>query len=365
MFDRILNWVRRSFALVILISLFFPFVTMHTWCGSDYPYTGWEAVAAAPLLALIPGFAASVVVLTFIGQSRVRTAVGRLILALFKALWTGMAVMAALCFLFALPHGDVPSPEVGGCMTSAAWAGIFICDLVESCVRGRQWFRWKRERPMLPVEDPVLTFVGWSLYVTGGIPFMLLAAWEQVALFGMPTTDASTMSLFMVLLNLPLFVLALWWVLACLAGWGLRRGLPWSLALRHVVTGISLVLFLLAAALAFGPVADHVRGLGGMQFTDMGVAATIILLSAWAAWNIGTLAVLLGAQRRLFPSRRVRVQTPDGPVRVSVPRCPACAARFWFDAARSQLVCRPCGTAHTAVIERNEAKAVDLVAGTV
>ncbi|HET6442604.1 MAG TPA: Trm112 family protein, partial [Phycisphaerae bacterium] len=52
-----------------------------------------------------------------------------------------------------------------------------------------------------------------------------------------------------------------------------------------------------------------------------------------------------------FPSRRVRLETAGGRLRVRVPRCPDCRARLWLSLDGAQLVCRSCGTAFAATIE--------------
>ena len=80
--------------------------------------------------------------------------------------------------------------------------------------------------------------------------------------------------------------------------------------------------------------------------------AAIAFLLAWLVWTWWTVRVVLGWRRRLFPSRRVRLETARrGGLRVRVPRCPDCRARLWLSLDGSQLVCRPCGKTYAATIE--------------
>ena len=355
MFNRVLNWVRRSFALIILISLFLPFVTVRSACHHSTSYGGWEAVGTCPLLLIIPVFAVSVVVLTFVGRKRVRTATGRFLSALLKALWTGMAAIVTWCLLHLLPDHDFPEPQWGGGLALASWAGIFVSDVIESHICWRDWARWKHANPRLPIEDPCLNLTGWSLYVTGGIPFFLAIAWQNVLLL----TATDIVVGFILPLNAAFFTLALWWALACFTGWGLRRGLYWSFVLRHIVAAFSILLTVGVMLLVAGSAADLFRDISRPDLAGVGAALTATALLAWAVWNIGVVVLLRGWCRRFFPAKRVRLRTPEGMRKVLVPRCPSCRARLWFNRDTSQLVCRPCGAAHDAVIGTNAVKAVD------
>ncbi|HUX01304.1 MAG: hypothetical protein WBD63_05665 [Phycisphaerae bacterium] len=79
--------------------------------------------------------------------------------------------------------------------------------------------------------------------------------------------------------------------------------------------------------------------------------AAIAFLLAWLAWTWWTVRVVLAWRRRLFPSRRVRLETAGGRLRVRVPRCPVCRARLWLSLDGTQLVCRPCAKTDAAAIE--------------
>lgn len=356
MLESILNWVRRAAALVILVSLFLPFVTMRAACGGSRLYGGWEAIGEAPPLLSIPLFAVSVVLISFVPPRHIRTATGRLLGALLKSVWTTTAALWTLFSFHLLPERISVAAEQGGCMACLAWAAIFLCDTVESGVRLRAWRRWKREHPIFPLDDPVTHYVGWAFYATGGIPFLIATAWEQCMLVSGSGHDAEGA----LTVNMPVIAMAMWWALACLAGWGIRRGLYWALAVRVVASGASVALFILILAVLVGALPDLLRDLTARPDAFVVCAvASLVILGLWAMWNVGTAILLATWRRRLFPSRRLRLATPEGTRKVRVPCCPACGGRLWFDATESRLVCRPCGTSLAAEIRAEGLKVVD------
>jgi len=355
----ILNWLRRALAVAVLASLFLPFVTVKG-CASNDPritYTGWEAIWLAPLLVSIPLYAAVAAALTFIGRNHPPTPVGRLILALFKLVWAGVAGMWTGAFFGTIPNSVNKWAEDGLWVVLGASAGIIACDAAEAVRRWLDWRRWRMAHPIPIIDDKGLQVIGWGAVIAGGAVFLAVpVAPSALAAFstfrGEGTGDVA------LALGAGWIMFLSSWGLACLTGWGLRRGLLWSLVLQRVATAISLamaaVVFWLAATLLANAISSGPPPVPSKweEWTAYAVAITYMtIMVLWAGWGILTAGLLIGKRRRLFPARRVRIETADGPRRALVARCPACGARMWLRPDASELVCRPCGIALRAQMD--------------
>ena len=352
MLDRILNWARRALAVAALGAMLLPLVTTRG-CQGSHTYTGWEAVWEGPVLAAIPLFFAAALTLTFLAR-RARTAVGRLIFALFKIAAVG-AVGAWTAIAFgALPDCIDVSPQSGGWIILAAAAGILACDAVEAATRWAAWRRWKREHAIPLLDDRLVRRTAWGLGASGAIPAALVLGFVTLGFDWSSWVKASRYPLLMTSL---LVLSAAWWALARLAAWGLRRGLGWAKALHHAGAYLTLA--------AVAPLAALVTSILGEGVADpmLGVDPAAALLYAvgllWLGWTLWTVHVLDWSRRRLFPSRKVKVTAGGQGRRVRVPCCPACGSRLWLALDASHLVCRPCGKTFAAEVGAGPTIAVD------
>jgi len=358
--DSVLAWIRRGLALGVLAAMLLPLVTVKG-CEKDAPkitYNGWALVWEAPTLVSIPVFAVAAAGLTFVNR-RVRSAVGRHILALLKIILAGAAGVWTY-WAFAVWSSTMEVwAEIGFWLILGAGSGIVACDLVEAGAAWVAWRRWKRSRAIPLLEDPLVRFTGLGNIVLGSalIAIVVLgtAIWFAVDQVWPPA--------FAWIFLVSAFVfLAAWGAMASLAGWGIRRGLGWARGLTRVGAWATT---LLAGALLYLTLSLMTQGFDKwerLRFDQVdsdllwGWAAIAFLL-AWLAWTWWTVRVVLGWRRRLFPSRRARLETARrGGLRVRVPRCPDCRARLWLSLDGAQLVCRSCGTTFAATIEGDSAK---------
>ena len=360
MLDSVLAWIRRGLALGVLAAMLLPLVTVKG-CEKDAPkitYNGWALVWEAPTLVSIPVFAVAAAGLTFVNR-RVRSAVGRHILALLKIILAGAAGVWTYWAFAVWSSAMEVWAEIGFWLILGAGSGIVACDLVEAGAAWVAWRRWKRSRAIPLLEDPLVRFTGLGNIVLGSalIAIVVLgtAIWFAVDQVWPPA--------FAWIFLVSAFVfLAAWGAMASLAGWGIRRGLGWARGLTRVGAWATT---LLAGALLYLTLSLMTQGFDKwerLRFDQVdsdllwGWAAIAFLL-AWLAWTWWTVRVVLGWRRRLFPSRRARLETARrGGLRVRVPRCPDCRARLWLSLDGAQLVCRSCGTSFAAAIEGDSAK---------
>jgi hypothetical protein len=300
MLTAVLNWLRRGLALVILAGLCLPLVTVHG-CKNDAPitYTGWEAVEADLFLLSIPLFAVGVVVMTLFGR-RPATAVGRLILVLVRLAWSGLAGGWSGIFIELLPPGFDKDAHIGAWVICGAWLGIVLADLADLARRGRAWNRWRGGREFTVLDDDMVRIVGWGMYVSGGcVALAVMAAYAHGQLKGI---DDLHIHLFA---HGALLLFLAWWTLACLAGWGLQRGLRWAFVLQ-CIGGAGAVL--VAGLALVGAVYSISQGATLPTRVDdnlvpLGVAILAALWLAWTFWSLGVTVL----RYRLF------VRTPPEP----------------------------------------------------
>ena len=359
MLDSVLAWIRRGLAVGILAAMLLPIVTVKG-CEKDAPkitYNGWALVWESPTLVSIPLFAVAAAGLTFVSR-RVRSAVGRHILALLKIILAG-AAGAWTYWAFAVWSSTMEVwAEIGFWLILGACSGIVACDLVEAGAAWFAWQRWKRCRAIPVLEDPLVRVTGFGNLVWGSV--LVAVAVIPSAIFlvqeGWPPAFA------WLFIGGTLLFFAAWGSLASLAGWGVRRGLGWTRTLTHLGAWATT---LLAAGLLYLTLVLMTQGFDKwerLRFDQVDADllwgwAAIAFLLAWLAWTWWTVRVVLGWRGRLFPSRRVRLETARrGGLRVRVPQCPDCRARLWLSLDGVQLVCRPCGKAFAAAIEGNSAK---------
>ena len=360
MLDSVLAWIRRGLALGILAAMLLPLVTVKG-CEKEAPkitYNGWALVREAPTLVSIPLFVVAAAGLTFVSR-RVRSAVGRHILALLKVvfagatgLWTywAFAVWSATMEVWA---------EIGFWLVLGAGSGIVACDLVEAGAAWVAWRRWNRGRAIPPrrdvplLEDPLVRFTGRGCIALGPTLITVVVLGTAIRFAVDQEWPPAVSWLF---LGSEFLFFAAWGALAFLAGWGVRRGLGWARTLTHLGAWATTLLaggFLYLTLVLMTEDFDKWERLRFDQVNEdllWGWAAIAFLL-VWLAWTWWTVRVVLGWRRRLFPSRRVRLDTAAGRLRVRVPRCPDCRARLWLSLDGAQLVCRPCGTSFAATIE--------------
>ena len=360
MLDSILAWIRRGLALGILAAMLLPIVTVKG-CEKDAPkitYNGWALVWEAPTLVSIPVFAVAAAGLTFVSR-RVRSAVGRHILALLKIILAGAAGIWTFWAFAVWSSAMEVWAEIGFWLILGACSGIVACDLVETGAAWVAWRRWKRNRAIPPrrdiplLEDPLVRFTGRGCIALGPTLIAVIVLGAAISF----AVDKEWPPAFAWLFVGSAFLFfAAWGSLASLAGWGIRRGLGWARGLTRVGAWATT---LLAGGLLYLTLVLMTQGFDKWErlcFDQVdgdllwGWAAIAFLL-AWLAWTWWTVRVVLGWRRRLFPSRRVRLDTAAGRLRVRVPRCPDCRARLWLSLDGAQLVCRSCGTTFAATIE--------------
>jgi len=159
--DSILAWVRRGLAVGVLAALFLPMVTFKG-CGENDPkitYSGWTLVWESPTLVSIPLFAVVAAGLTFVNR-RVRSAVGRHILALLKIAFAGAAGIWTF-WAFAIWSATMTVwTEIGTWLILGACLGTVVCDLVEAAASWIAWRRWKRSRAIPLLEDSLVRVTG-------------------------------------------------------------------------------------------------------------------------------------------------------------------------------------------------------------
>ena len=368
MLDSVLAWIRRGLAVGVLAAMLLPLVTVQG-CEKDAPkitYAGWALVWKTPTLVSIPLFAVAAAGLTFVSR-RVRSAVGRHILALLKIIFAGAAgawtYWAFVVWLNAMGKVMVWA-EIGFWLILGAGSGIVACDLVEAGAAWAAWRRWKRSRAIPPrrdvplLEDPLVRFTGLGNIALGPALIAVVVLGTAIRFAIDQEWPPAFIWLF---LGSEFLFFAAWGSLASLAGWGVRRGLGWARTLTHL--GAWATTFL-AGGLLYLTLTLMTQGFDKwerLRFDQVdndllwGWAA-IAFLVAWLAWTWWTVRVVLGWRRHLFPSRRVRLDTAAGRLRVRVPRCPDCRARLWLSLDGAQLVCRSCGTTFAAAIEGDSAK---------
>jgi hypothetical protein len=360
MLDSVLAWTRRGLAVGILAAMLLPLVTVKG-CAENDPkitYTGWGLVWEAPTLVSIPLFAVAAAGLTFVNR-RVRSAAGRHILALLKIILAG-AAGAWTFWAFAVWSSAMEVwTEIGFWLILAACSGIVACDLVEAGAAWVAWRRWKRNRAIPLLEDPLVRFTGRGCIALGP---MLIAVVVLGTAIRFAVDQVWPPAFAWLFLGSEFLFFAAWGALASLAGWGIRRGLGW-------VRGLTLVgawaTTLLAGGLLYLTLVLMTQGFDKwerLRFDQVDADllwgwAAIAFLLAWLIWTWWTVRVVLGWRQRLFPSRRARLETAcRGGLRVRVPRCPDCRARLWLSLDGAQLVCRSCGTSFAAAIEGDSAK---------
>jgi len=358
--DSVLAWIRRGLAVAVLAAMLLPIVTVKG-CEADAPkitYTGWALVREAPTLVSIPLFVVAAAGLTFVSR-RVRSAVGRHILALVKVILAG-AAGAWTYWAFAVWSSAMEVwAEIGFWLILGACSGIAACDLVEAAASLIAWRRWKRSRAIPVLEDPLVRFTGFGNIALRpaliAVVVLGTAIWFAVDQVWPPAVT-------WLFLGSEFLFFAAWGALASLAGWGVRRGLGWARGLTRIgawattfLAGGLLYLTLVLMTQDFNEW-ERLR-LDQVDNNLLWGWAAIAFLLAWLVWTWWTVRVVLGWRGRLFPSRRVRLETARrGELRVRVPRCPDCRARLWLSLDGAQLVCRSCGTAFAAAIEGNSAK---------
>jgi hypothetical protein len=332
-----------------------PIVTVQG-CEKDAPkitYNGWALVWEAPTLVSIPVFAAVAAGLTFVSR-RVRSAVGRHILALLQIIFAGAAGVWTYGAFAVWSSAMEVWPEIGFWLILVACSGIIMCDLVEAGAVWIAWRRWKRSRAIPVLEDPLVRFTGRGCIALGPALFTVVVLATALRFAIDQEWPPAFAWLF---LGSEFLFFAAWGSLASLAGWGVRRGLGWARSLTRIGAWATTflaggLLYLTLVLMTQGP--DKWERLRFDQVDEdllWGWAAIAFLL-VWLAWTWWTVRVVLGWRRRLFPSRRVRLETARrGGLRVRVPRCPDCRARLWLSLDGAQLVCRSCGTAFAATIE--------------
>jgi hypothetical protein len=243
--------------------------------------------------------------------------------------------------------------EVGFWLILGACSGIVACDLVEAGAAWVAWRRWKRSRAIPVLEYPLVRFTGLGNIVLGSVLIAVVVIGTAIRFAVDQVWPPAFAWLF---LGSEFLFFAAWGALAFLAGWGIRRGLGWARTLTRI--GAWATTFL-AAGLLYLTLVLMTEGFDKwerLRFDQVdndllwGWAAIAFLL-AWLAWTWWTVRVVLGWRRRLFPSRRVRLKTAGGRLRIRVPRCPDCRARLWLSLDGAQLVCRSCGKTYAAAIE--------------
>ena len=296
-----LNWIRRGLALVILVGLCLPLVTVHGCKGEpDITYSGWEAVIGSPYLALVsmPLFAVGVVVLTLLSR-RPATAVGRLILALMRLVGSGAAAVWSAFFILTLPPNISRDAEPGSWVLCGAWLALVLADAVDLVRHWRAWNHWRRGREFTPLDDDTVRMVGWGSYISGGCVVLTVAAsYAAGEVKGLSDLD------FQMLLHGALVLLLAWWGLACLGGWGLLRGLRWAFVLQCV--GGAGVILLAGPAIALAVYDMSNRPGPATVPTEQGeiLALGLLLLAVlWLGWAVWSLAAI-------FPRRRLFVRPP-------------------------------------------------------
>ena len=229
--DSVLAWIRRGLAVAVLAAMLLPLVTVQG-CEKDAPritYTGWALVWEAPTLVSIPLFAVAAAGLAFVSR-RVRSAVGRHILALLKIIFAG-AAGAWTYWAFAVWSSAMEVwAEIGFRLIMGACSGIVACDLVEAGAAWIAWRRWKRSRAIPVLEDPLLRVTGLGNLVLGLLLVAVAAISNAIFLVqeGWPPAFA------WLFLGSEFLFFAAWGALASLAGWGIRRGLGWARTLTHL-----------------------------------------------------------------------------------------------------------------------------------
>jgi len=363
MLDSVLAWIRRGLAVGILAAMLLPLVTVQG-CEKDAPkitYNGWALVWEAPTLVSIPVFAVAAAGLAFVNR-RVRSAVGRHILALVKVILAG-AAGAWTYWAFAFWSSTMTVwAEIGFWLVLGAGSGIVACDLVEAGAAWFAWRRWKRSRTIPVLEDSLVRFAGLGNIILGSALITVVVLGTAIRFAVDQEWPPAFAWLF---LGSEFLFFAAWGALASLAGWGIRRGLGWARGLTRIGAWATTFLAggLLYLTLVLMTMTQGFNKWECLRFDQVdndllwGWAA-IAFLVAWLAWTWWTVRVVLGWRRRLFPSRRVRLDTAAGRLRVRVPRCPDCRARLWLSLDGAQLVCRPCGTTFAAAIpaRRDSAK---------
>jgi len=352
--DSVLAWIRRGLAVGILAAMLLPLVTVQG-CEADAPkitYTGWALVWEAPTLVSIPLFAVAAAGLAFVSR-RGRSAVGRHILALLKIIFAG-AAGAWTYWAFAVWSSAMEVwTEIGFWLILVACSGIVACDLVEAGAAWIAWRRWKRSRAIPLLDDSLIRLTGLGGIASG----LLFAVLGVLPTIGYAVEEERPEAPIWIFLVSAFVFLAAWGATASLAGWGVRRGLGWARLLTHL--GAWATTFLAAGLLylTFIFMTQDFDKWERLRFDQVDENllwgwAVIAFLLAWLVWTWWTVRVVLGWRGRLFPSRRVRVETARrGGLRVRVPRCPDCRARLWLSPDGAQLVCRPCGKTYAATIE--------------
>jgi hypothetical protein len=361
MLDSVLAWIRRGLAVGILAAMLLPLVTVKG-CEAGAPkitYTGWALVWEAPTLVSIPLFAVAAAGLTFVSR-RVRSAVGRHILALLKTFFAGAAGIWTF-WAFAIWSATMTVwTEIGIWLILGAGLGIVACDLVEAGAAWVAWRRWKRSKTIPVLEDPLVRFTGRGCITLGPVLIAIVVLGTALRFAIYQEWPPAFLWLF---IGGALLFFAAWGTLASLAGWGIRRGLGWARGLTRVGAWATT---LLAGALLYLTLSLMTQDFNRWERLRFDQAdedllwgwAAIAFLLAWLAWTWWTVRVVLGWRQRLFPSRRARLETAAGRLRVRVPRCPECRARLWLSLDGVQLVCRSCGTTFAAAIpaRRDSAK---------
>jgi hypothetical protein len=248
--------------------------------------------------------------------------------------------------------------EIGFWLILGACSGIVACDLVEAGAAWIAWRRWKRNRAIPVLEDPLVRVTGRAGIASG----LLFGALGVLPTVGYAVVDnLTTANDWWIFLVSAFLFLAAWGALASLAGWGIRRGLGWARTLTRVGAWATTLLAAGLLYLTLNLMTQDFDKWERLRFDQVDEDllwgwAAIAFLVAWLAWTWWTVRVVLGWRRRLFPSRRVRLETAGDKLRIRVPRCPDCRARLWLSLDGAQLVCRSCGKAFAAAIEGNSAK---------
>jgi len=180
--DSILTWMRRGLAVGVLAAMLLPLVTVRG-CEKDAPkttYTGWGLVWETPTLVSIPLFVVAAAGLTFVNR-RVRSAVGRHILALLKIAFAGAAGLWTY-WAFAVWSATMTVwTEAGFWLIFSACLGTVVCDLVEATASWIAWRRWKRSRAIPLLEDSLVRVTGLGNLVLG--PLLVAVAVIPNAIF--------------------------------------------------------------------------------------------------------------------------------------------------------------------------------------
>lgn len=372
---KVLAWVRRTGALLMLVGFFLPVMTIQGCEASDPPivYTGFDLVKASPLLAAMPAYFASVAALSLI-YPRIRTPVGRLFAGLACVVWSGVAaVLVGLGFQWVPDFVDgLISPRPGFWLLLVGSLGAVGSDVTESVAGGRGWLAFVRSHPVPRLGDGLLKGAAVGLCVLSvvlALVSLLPMTWFGVSLaeaqFGKPSggirypADAQGAALLhgrnaLLYLGPPL-LFGGWVALSFLTAWGLVRGRGWAVAAVKAGTGAAVVL---VGVLAFWWTAFVTEGLtawGNLRPENLadvpfGAFVALILLAGWLFWSFWTGWVVLVSRRWLFPAKRVRVLLPEGQRWVHIPRCDGCSARLWLSEDAAELICRSCGSVYRAAI---------------